>query len=141
MTDFGPDRGLVTAGNVASEFDDQADRRLWPRRRAALARVFRTRTQQQWRELLEGTDACFAPVLTLSEAPDHPANKARATYATVDGVRQPAPAPRFDRTPSEIRHGARALGADTEAVLRWAGYSETEIRQLLHSGAAGRPGG
>ena len=78
---------------------DHMDRAGWPAIRATLDALFRTRTQRQWSELFEGSDACFAPVLSLADAPHHPHNRARGTFVTVDGVLQPAPAPRYSRTP------------------------------------------
>ncbi len=81
-------------------FDAQLDRARWPAQKAALAAVFRRRTRDDWCALLEGSDACFAPVLDWDEAPAHPHNAARGTYVAVDGVVQPAPAPRFSRTPA-----------------------------------------
>jgi alpha-methylacyl-CoA racemase len=78
----------------------QADPSTWPSGKARLAAVFKGKTLQEWRDLLEGTDTCFAPVLTLAEAPRHPHNLARGTFIEVDGVVQPAPAPRFSRTPA-----------------------------------------
>jgi alpha-methylacyl-CoA racemase len=116
------------------EFGEQMDPRGWPKLKAALADVFRKKTRDEWCELLEGSDVCFAPVLSLNEAPGHPHNVARGTYATVDGIVQPAPAPRFDRTPSEIRHGNRSLGIDTEEVLAEAGFEAAEIKALRESG-------
>ena len=76
----------------------QMDRARWPEAQTQFAELFKTRTRDQWCALLEGTDACFAPVLTTDEAPDHPHNAARATYIEIDGIVQPAPAPRFSRT-------------------------------------------
>ncbi|MDD2545372.1 MAG: CaiB/BaiF CoA-transferase family protein [Burkholderiaceae bacterium] len=83
-------------------FDAQMDPAGWPLLKLRLADVLRTRTRDEWCALLEGTDACFAPVLDWDEAPRHPHNVARGTFATVDGVVQPAPAPRFSRTPADV---------------------------------------
>jgi alpha-methylacyl-CoA racemase len=88
---------------------------------------------------MEGTDVCFAPVLSVFEAPGHPHNKARGTFVEVDGVVQPAPAPRFSRTRAEIRNGARRPGQDTAAVLADFGFTKDEIRSLESSGVI--PGG
>lgn len=79
-------------------FDAQLDPRAWPDLKSALAEVFRTRTLAEWCDLMEGTDVCFAPVLSMAEAPSHPHNVARGTFVEVDGVTQPAPAPRYSRT-------------------------------------------
>ena len=116
------------------EFEPQLDPQRWPSLKAALADVFRQKTRDEWCKLLEGTDVCFAPVLSLNEAPGHPHNVARGTYVNVDGLTQPAPAPRFDRTPSEIRHGNRPLGSDTEEILAEAGFGDTEIGALREAG-------
>ena len=86
----------------------QMDRARWPEAKARLAERFRTRTRDDWCALLEGSDACFAPVLSMEEAPDHPHNRARNVFVEVDGVRQPAPAPRFSRTSLVPPDAARA---------------------------------
>jgi len=98
-------------------FDRQWDAAQWPALKQSLEAVFRTRSRDAWCELLEGTDVCFAPVLDLDEAPAHPHNVARGTFAEVDGIRQPAPAPRFAATPAEPCHPVPRVGADTERVL------------------------
>ena len=91
----------------------------WPTLHQKMEAVFKTRTRDEWRALLEGTDACFAPVLTLSEAPHHPHLAARQTFTEVDGLTQPAPAPRFSRTPSSIRAVVSAPGSLAEAASKW----------------------
>jgi alpha-methylacyl-CoA racemase len=85
--------------------------------RAKLASVVKTKTRDEWSALMEGTDVCFAPVLSMTEAPEHPHNKARDTFVTVGGVVQPNAAPRFSRTPSKVQGPPPKPGADTEAVL------------------------
>jgi alpha-methylacyl-CoA racemase len=95
----------------------QYDRQAWPALHDEFARLFAARTQAQWSELLEGSDACFAPVLTLSEAMRHPQNKARAAVVDIDGIRHPAPAPRFSRTPSAIQGPAPAQARGISEVL------------------------
>ena len=100
-------------------FDAQMDRDAWPLLKLRLAEVFRTRTRDEWCQLLEGSDACFAPVLDWDEAPLHPHNQARQTFCELDGVLQPAPAPRFARTPAATP--VRATSSTPDAVLaRWA---------------------
>ena len=94
------------------------ERADWPRARAAFARVFKTRTRDEWCALLEGTDVCFAPVLGFDEAPAHPHLKARGSFVEVDGVTQPAPAPRFSATPSARPTGPAAPGGAT-ALQGW----------------------
>ena len=94
------------------------DRAAWPLLQRRLADIFRTRTRDEWCALLEGTDACFAPVLDWDEAPRHPHNLARETFVRLDGVVQPAPAPRFDRTPAAPPRST--VTASTDSVLaRW----------------------
>lgn len=111
-------------------FDAQWDPARWPALKEKVAAVFRTKTRAQWCELLEGSDACFAPVLDLAEAPAHPHNVARGTYAVVDGVTQPAPAPRFGVTPSAPCQPVRPAAADTQALLQELGYDAAQIQAL-----------
>jgi len=117
------------------EFEVQLDPTKWPELREKLAAVFKTRTRDQWCEIMEGTDACFAPVLSLEEAPEHPHNVARETFVEVDGVRQPAPAPRFSRTPGQIASPPPNPGEHTESVLRDWGFSEIRISELKEAKA------
>jgi alpha-methylacyl-CoA racemase len=128
---------IEKAGLDAEEFADQHNRSLWPQLTEKLGEVFKTKTQAQWCEIMEGTDVCFAPVLNFMDAPTHHANVARNTYIEVDGITQPAPAPRFSRTPAEVRHGARELGADTQATLTAMGFEEQEIASMRETGAIG----
>jgi len=93
-------------------YDAQMDRAAWPTLKKKLADVFRTRTRDEWCGIMEGTDVCFAPVLTMAEAPLHPHMAARKSFVNRHGVTQPAPAPRFSRTPSAIRESATADIAD-----------------------------
>ena len=118
---------LETLGLDPAEFSDQHDQSLWPAKKQRLADIFLTKTRDQWCELMEATDICFAPVLKISEAPSHPANQERGTYTEVGGFTHPSPAPRFSRTPSEIRHGAPAPGVDTDAILAELGLSKVDI--------------
>jgi len=117
------------------DLPDRHDRSGWPRLRERFAEVFRTRTRDEWSQVMEGSDACFAPVLSLSEAPGHPHNRARNTFVEVDGVVQPAPAPRFSRTPGRIRRGPAPVGQDTTEALREWGFSAGEIAAFRASGA------
>jgi crotonobetainyl-CoA:carnitine CoA-transferase CaiB-like acyl-CoA transferase len=107
---------------------DQHDRANWPKAREILAARFRTKTRAQWSALLEGTDVCYAPVLSLSEAPKHPHLQARGTFIEVDGVVQPAPAPRFSRsvpaTPSSSEQTMNARAED--ALAGWLDPAEIE---------------
>ncbi|GAB5450323.1 MAG: CaiB/BaiF CoA-transferase family protein [Halioglobus sp.] len=123
------------AGLSEEEFGDQNNPALWPALKERLAEIFKTKTQAQWCELMEGSDVCFAPILNFMDAPNHPANVARNTYIEVDGMVQPAPAPRFSRTPSAVAHGGHDAGADTDAVLSAMGFGEQELQALRSSGA------
>ncbi|MFP8877031.1 MAG: CoA transferase, partial [Myxococcota bacterium] len=89
-----------------------------------------------WCEIMEGSDVCFAPVLSLAEAPDHPHMRARNTFVEVAGVRQPAPAPRFDRTPPEISRPPAHPGQHTDEALADWGFGAEEIQKLREAGAA-----
>jgi len=125
------------AGLSEEEFGNQNDQSQWPQMKEKLEAVFKRKTQAQWCEIMEGTDVCFAPVLSFMDAPAHPANVARNTYIEVDGITQPAPAPRFGRTPSEVRHGGHGPGQDTDEVLTAMGFGAGEIDSLRKAGAIG----
>lgn len=118
----------------ASAFADQHNQAAWPDMKAKLAAIFKTKTRDEWCEILEGSDACFAPVLDYTEAPQHPHNVAREAYIEVNGQTQPAPAPRFDRTPSSVAFASRPAGADTEAVLSDLGYSAEAMATMAEAG-------
>jgi alpha-methylacyl-CoA racemase len=108
----------------------QLDRDGWPLLRERLAALFRTRTREEWCELLAGTDACVAPVLALGEAPAHPHNRARGTFVEVGGVTQPAPAPRFSRTPCDPPTPAASPGEHTDQALADWGLPPDRIARL-----------
>ena len=126
---------LEKAGIEDPAFRDQLNQQQWPELRAKLAAVFRQRTRDQWCDLMEGTDVCFAPVLDLAEAPAHPHNQARETYVDFDGVVQPAPAPRFSRTQGRIQSSAAIVGEHSEEVLADWGFSKERIDELKASNA------
>ncbi len=128
---------LEKMGLKGSEFEAQLDRSRWPEFKDKLAALFKTKTRDEWAMLFEGSDACVAPVLGLGEAPDHPHNQARQTFIEVAGVTQPAPAPRFSRTPGEIRSISPEPGQDTDAILQDAGLTTAEIAALRTRGAVG----
>ncbi len=113
----------------------QYDRRLWPEMRAAITAAVRQRTRAQWCEILEGTDACFAPVLSFEEAAAHPHAAARGGFVSVAGVQQPAPAPRFSRTPAQHPRPAPQAGQHSDELLREAGFTDTEMATLRAAGA------
>ena len=119
-----------------SVFGEQLNPQRWPQQKEKLAAIFRTRTRDEWCRLMEGTDVCFAPVLGLEEAPHHPHNLARNSFVPVGDMLQPAPTPRFSRTPSGTPRPISAPGTDTRAVLGDCGFSAAEIEKLLADGAA-----
>ena len=128
------DTMLERLGLSSDELPRSTDPDEWPALKARLAAHIRTRTRDEWVERLEGTDACFAPVLNMAEAPEHPHLKARDTFVNRDGAWQPNAAPRFSRTPSAIRGAPAAPGGDTREVLGDWGLSPDEIAALLDAG-------
>ena len=125
-------RGLgVNEGDVP----DRRDETAWPVIKARFAEIFATRTRDEWAEVFAACDACVAPVLTLTEAPDHPHNVERSTFVRHAGITQPAPAPRFSRTPLELDRPAPAPGDHTDEILGELGYTPADIERL-RSGAA-----
>lgn len=114
---------IEKTGLDANEFAAQYDPSKWSALKEKLSEFFKSKTQNDWCELLEGTDVCFAPVLNFIEAQKHPHNIARNTYIELDGMVQPAPAPRFSRTPSEIQFGSRAAGENSAEILEEWGVS------------------
>jgi alpha-methylacyl-CoA racemase len=117
------------------EFATQMDKANWPHLKERLAAVVATRTRAEWNELMEATDVCYAPVLTLSEAAQHPHNVERATFVDVAGVTQPRPAPRFSRTDGEIARPPAHPGQHTREVLESWGIAPADVDALLDSGA------
>ncbi len=113
---------------------DRDDPAQWPALRAALAARFRERTQAEWTRVFEGSDACVAPVLPLTEAAAHPHLRAREVYVERDGVLQPAPAPRFSATPATLTTGPTVPGAQTREAL--AAWGVADVDALLRTGAA-----
>ena len=126
---------LAGLGLDPAALPKQYDRKRWPETKRRFADVIRRRPLAEWIEVFDGTDACAAPVLTMDEALDHPHLRARGTYVEFDGVAQPAPAPRFSRTPGAIRRSAPAAGADTDSVLAELGYAADDIAALRSTGA------
>jgi alpha-methylacyl-CoA racemase len=111
------------------------DKSRWPELKVRFTEIFKTRTRDEWCELLEGTDACFAPVLRMSEAPSHPHNQARGTFVDIAGISQAAPAPRFGRTPGSIDSPPPHAGQHTDEILAAAGIDADRIAELRASGA------
>ena len=122
-------------GLQADDLPDRNERSAWPAHKAKLAELFRQKTRDEWCEIMEGTDICFAPVLDMSEAPRHPHMKARGTFIEVDGVTQPGPAPRFSRTPGEVQGPPAALGEHTREALRDWGFTDDDLGILAKAGA------
>jgi alpha-methylacyl-CoA racemase len=112
----------------------QNDRARWPEMRAAFARIFMQKTRDEWVKVFEGSDACFAPVLTFSEARRHPHNLARHGYVSVARLEQPAPAPRYSATPAEVRRMPPERGAGGRAALAEWGLAPAEIDRLRKAG-------
>ena len=117
------------------EFAGQMDVARWPRLKERLAEVFAGKTRDEWCALMEGTDVCFAPVLTMSEAAAHPHNVARSLTVEVAGVRQPAPAPRLSRTPGAVARPPAHAGEHTREVLEDWGVPKDRIDLLVERGA------
>lgn len=126
---------LRRLGLDAADFEPQRDPVVWPAAKQRLAAVFATRTRDDWCALLEGSDACFAPVLDWDEAPAHPHHRARTSFVELDNVQQPAPAPRFSRTPAARPQPPAVPGTHTEDVLRDWGIGEDRIGRLREAGA------
>jgi alpha-methylacyl-CoA racemase len=126
---------LRLSGLDQEDLPAQMDRDTWPAMKERLADVFRTKTRDEWCQIMEGTDVCFAPVLAMGEAPDHPHNRARGTFVEVGGVIQPGPAPRFSRTSPQISGPPPIPGQHTDEVLAGWGFSATEIEKLREAGA------
>ncbi len=114
---------------------DRHDRAGWPLIRETFAAKFREKTRDAWCEIMTGHEVCFAPVLSMAEAPHHPHMRARATFVERDGIAQPAPAPRFSRTRPELRHPAGATQPPVEQVLGDWGFGAAEVAGLKASGA------
>ncbi|MDX2205352.1 MAG: CaiB/BaiF CoA-transferase family protein [Hyphomicrobiaceae bacterium] len=124
-------------GLDAAKLPKQHDRARWGELRQVFTETIAAKTRAEWEKIFEGSDACVAPVLSLSEVDQHPHNKIRGTFLTRDGVKQPGPAPRFSRTRCEVGAPPSARGADSEAVLAAWGFSAAEIADLSARGIVG----
>jgi len=130
-------RELLEKTGLAGESDlpHQMDRTQWEPMKERLRAVFKTKTRAEWCEIMEGSDVCFAPVLSPAEAVKHPANTARGVFVELEGIAQPAPAPRFSRTQPEIQRPPPHTGQDTDAALGDWGFAGEEIAKLREAGA------
>ena len=124
------DELIERAGLSKEDFYPQMKQADWPARKQRLQQVFLSKTRDEWCQLLENSDACFAPVLSFREAPDHPHNRARGTFGEIDGMVQPLPAPKFSRTVPRVPKAARTPGQDTNQLLLEMGYSNADIEAL-----------
>ena len=131
------DELLEKAGLDKEEYSAQMERDRWPEYIDKLDAVFKTKTRDEWREIMEGSDICFAPVLSMDEAPHHPHNAERAAFVEIAGVVQPAPAPRFSRTPGEVQGPPPEPGEHTDEILDGWGFSAAEIAGLREDGILG----
>ena len=111
----------------------QYDMAKWRELKGRLAQVFRTRTRDEWMAVFDGMDACVAPILELDEVPEHPHNRERGLLVTLDGLPQPAPAPRLSRTPGRAEHPGTPRGTQTREVLEEIGFTENEVKRLFAS--------
>ncbi len=118
-----------------SDFDAQMNPAAWPVLKEKLAAIFKSKPRDHWCSLMEATDICFAPILSLEEAPEHPHNKARGTFIEVAGATQPAPAPRYSVTKTDAPRPAPTVGADSDSLLDELGYDADKIAALRKAGA------
>ena len=114
---------------------DQMSRDGWPEKKKAVKEIILTKTREEWCQIMEGTDVCFAPVLSMEEAPNHPHNKARQTFIELEGATQPAPAPRFSRTNPEVQSSPSLVGEHTDEILQSLNLGADEIEKLKTSGS------
>jgi alpha-methylacyl-CoA racemase len=129
------DELLQLSGLKREELAKQNDRDAWPAMKQKVAAVFKTKTRDEWCKIMEGSDVCFAPVLSMTEAPKHPHNRHRGTFIEDDGVIQPGPAPRFSRTPSKIQRPPARPGEHSEEALRDWGFSASDLERLRKAAA------
>ena len=121
---------LELADLPKDEFSAQMDKSQWPLLTSKLEAVMKTKTRDEWCKIIEGTDVCFAPVLSMSEVLDHPQNQARNSFVEIDGVIQAAPAPKFSRTQPSMPAAATPSGNEAKEILKKLGYSDSDITRL-----------
>ena len=126
---------LDLSGLKGQELPNQMDRTAWPALKNQLTKIFKSKTRDEWCKIMEGSDVCFAPVLSMEEAPKHAHNRHRDTFVEVEGVVQPGPAQRFSRTPGKIQRPPASPGEHTEEALRDWGFSSAELERLRAQGA------
>ena len=126
---------LERLGDDAKYFEHQFDMEKWPAMKEKMTEIFKRKTRDEWDEVFAGANACYAPVLAMSEVRHHPHHQARGSFIDDGEVWQPAPAPRFSRTPGEIRSCAAEIGEHSEEILRELGWSDAQIAEKVQSGA------
>lgn len=126
---------LDLLGLTENDMGDRWDIPSWPNQREMIASIFKLKSRQQWCDIMEGTDVCFAPVLDLNEAQDHPHNKSRGTFVEIDGLTQPAPTPRFSRSKANISYPPPCPGEHNDSALKDWGITDQQIKSLRESDA------
>ena len=126
---------LERLGDDAKYFENQFDMENWPAMKEKMTEIFKRKTRDEWDKVFAGANACYAPVLAMSEVRHHPHHQARGSFIDDGEVWQPAPAPRFSRTPGEIRGCAAEIGEHSEEILRELGWSDEQIAEKVQSGA------
>ena len=125
---------LIEKLDLGDEFKNQMQFDKWDMLKDKLTKIFKTRTRDEWNEIFEGTDVCYAPVLSINEVMDHKHMQARNSFLKINDVTQPAPAPRFSGTPSSNPSAAPDIGQDNESVMLDIGYSKEQIKELENKG-------
>ena len=129
------DELLELTGFTDAPTEDRNIQQSWEEKKTRFAELIKTKTRDEWDEIMLGSDVCYAPVLDLSEAPEHPHNVARGSFIEIDGVMQPGPAPRFSRTPGKVQMPPPAPGQHTMEVLTAWGFSSEDVEKLKDVGA------
>ncbi len=121
---------IKLTGLESEKLPDQMNRAAWPAIKDRFVKIFKSKTREEWCEVMEGTDVCFAPVLSMVEAPEHPHLKHRGTFIKVAGITQPAPAPRFSRSAPQVPHPPPQPGQHTDEALGEWGFTKEELAEL-----------